>query len=107
MTASCTPKETFLNLFDDFEIEYELDYWIEKIRSRGTTAKVNLAINKEVLLNNQSVAFARTGNTFDDMEKAFDPVKYKEVTDTPFLEIHIPTIENPSLAPKGHSVISV
>ena len=37
IAASCTPKETFLNLFDDFEIEYELDYWIDKIRSRGTT----------------------------------------------------------------------
>ena len=107
VVSSCTPKETFINLFDDFEIEYELDYWIEKIRGRGTTAKVNIAVNKEVLLNNHSVAFARTGNTFDEMEKAFDPVKYGEVSDTPFLDIHIPTIENPSLAPEGHSVVSV
>lgn len=107
IVSSCTPKETFLNLFDDFELDYELDYWIEKIRSRGTTAKVNIAVNKEVLLNNQTVAFARTGNSFDEMEKAFDPAKYGEVTDAPFLDIHIPTIENPSLAPIGHSVISV
>ena len=41
------------------------------------------------------------------MEKAFDPIKYREVTNTPFLDIHIPTIENPSLAPEGHSVVSV
>lgn len=107
VAASCTPKETFLNLFDDFEIEYELDYWIDKIRSRGTTAKVNLAINKKVELNGQSVEYARTGNTFDEMEKAFDPVKYKQVTDKPFLDIHIPTKSNPSLAPDGHSVVSV
>jgi len=107
VAASCTPKETFLNLFDDFELEYELDYWIDKIRSRGTTAKVNLAINTLVQLNDQTVEFARTGNSFDEMEKAFDPVKYKEVTDTPFLDIHIPTYNNPSLAPDGHSVVSV
>lgn len=107
VAASCTPKETFLNLFDDFELEYELDYWIDKIRSRGTTAKVNLAINKGVELNGQTVEYARTGNSFDEMEKAFDPVKYKEVTDAPFLDIHIPTISDPSLAPDGHSVISV
>lgn len=107
VAASCTPKETFLNLFDDFELEYELDYWIDKIRGRGTTAKVNMAINTEVKLNNQAVEFARTGNSFDEMEKAFDPVKYREVTDSPFLDIHIPTISNPSLAPEGHSVISV
>jgi phytoene dehydrogenase-like protein len=107
VAASCTPKETFLNLFDDFELEYELDYWINKIRCRGTTAKVNLAINKAVELNGQTVEYARTGNSFDEMEKAFDPVKYKEVTDAPFLDIHIPTVSDPSLAPEGHSVISV
>lgn len=107
VAASCTPKETFLNLFDDFELEYELDYWIDKIRSRGTTAKVNLAINKKVKLNDQTVEYARTGNSFDEMEKAFDPVKYKKVTDAPFLDIHIPTNSNFSLAPNGHSVISV
>ncbi|MCP4456847.1 MAG: NAD(P)/FAD-dependent oxidoreductase [Cytophagales bacterium] len=107
VAASCTPKETFLNLFDDFEIEYDLDYWIGKIRSRGTTAKVNLAISKSVELNGQAVEYARTGNSFDEMEKAFDPVKYREVTDSPFLDIHIPTISNPSLAPEGHSVVSI
>ena len=107
VVASCTPKETFLNLFDDFELEYELDYWINKIRSRGTTAKVNLAIKNAVKLNDEVIEFARTGNTFNEMEKAFDPVKYKKVTSSPFLDIHIPTISNPSLAPEGHSVVSV
>jgi len=107
VAASCTPKETFLNLFDDFQLEYEFTYWIEKIRSRGTTAKVNIAVNKKVELNGKTSEYARTGNSFDEMEKAFDPVKYKEVTDAPFLDIHIPTVSNPSLAPSGHSVVSV
>ena len=107
VAASCTPKETFLNLFDAFELEYELDYWIDKVRSRGTTAKVNLAVSRSVELNGQAVAYARTGNSFDEMERAFDPVKYGDVTDAPFLDIHIPTISNPSLAPEGHSVVSV
>ncbi len=107
VAASCSPKETFLNLFDAFELEYELDYWIEKVRSRGTTAKVNLAISKSVEFNGQAVDFARTGNSFDEMEKAFDPVKYGDVTDSPFLDIHVPTLSNSSLAPAGHSVVSV
>ncbi len=107
VASSCTPKVTFLNLFKPFELDYELDFWIDKIRSRGTTAKVNLALNSDVKLNGQAVEYARTGNSFDDMEKAFDPVKYKEVTNRPFLDIHVPTISNPSLAPEGHSVVSV
>ena len=107
VASSCTPKVTFQHLFEDFELDYKLDYWIEKIRGRGTTAKVHLALNKEIELNGQSIEFARTGNTFDEMEKAFDPVKYGEVTSEPFLDIHIPTFSNPSLAPDGHSVVSV
>lgn len=107
IAASCTPKETFLNLFDSFDLEYQLDYWIGRIRSRGTTAKVNLAVSKKIELNNQIVDFARTGNSFDEMEKAFDPIKYGKTTNQPFLDIHIPTNYNPSLAPPGHSVISV
>lgn len=105
--ASCTPKETFQNLFNDFELEYELDYWIDKIRSRGTTAKVNLALNKKVQFNAQWIDNARTGNSFDEMEKAFDPVKYRNTTDKPFLDIHVPSNTNTSLAPENHSVVSV
>lgn len=107
VAASCTPKETFLNLFDEFELEYELEFWIDKIRSRGTTAKINLAINKKIELNGKTCEYARTGNSFDEMEKAFDPIKYGEVTESPFLDIHIPSISNASLAPEGHSVVSV
>ncbi len=107
IAASCTPQETFLHLLDEAQIDYQLEYWIQKIRNRGTTAKINLAVNKAVSLNGVSFTHARTGNTLDEMEKAFDPIKYREVTSSPFLDIHIPTVENPSLAPKGHSVISI
>lgn len=107
VASSCTPQETFLNLFEDMELEYEFDFWIRKIRSRGTTAKINLAVNDKVLLNGNETEYARTGNSIDEMEKAFDPVKYREVTDSPFLDIYLPTISNPSLAPDGHSVVSI
>ena len=107
IAASCTPKETFLHLLDEAQIDYQLEYWIQKIRSRGTTAKINLAVNNVVALNGEQVSFARTGNSFDEMEKAFDPIKYRDVTAHPFLDIHIPTVENPTLAPDGHSVVSV
>lgn len=107
VASSCTPKETFLNLFDDFILDYELEYWVDKIRGRGTTAKVNIALNSEVLLNGEMVELARTGNSFNEMERAFDPIKYGEVTDSPFLDIHVPTVSDPSLAPDGHSVVSI
>lgn len=108
VASSSTPHVTFYELLMPNQISYSLEHSIKHYRSRGTTAKVNLAINKLVNFNGANgVEFARTGNSFDEMERAFDPVKYRKFSDEPILDIHIPSIENSSLAPSGHAVISI
>ncbi|MDH4057342.1 MAG: NAD(P)/FAD-dependent oxidoreductase [Cyclobacteriaceae bacterium] len=108
VASSSTPHVTFYELLMPNQISYTLEHGIKHYRSRGTTAKVNLAVNKSVTFNGVSgVEFARTGNSFDEMERAFDPVKYRRFSDEPILDIHVPSMENSSLAPSGHSVISI
>jgi phytoene dehydrogenase-like protein len=107
VAASCTPATTFFDLLKPNQVDYSLEHGIQHYRSRGTTAKVNLAINTTVKFNGESAEFFRTGNSFDEMEKAFDHVKYREFSNEPILDIHIPTKADPSLAPEGHQVISV
>ena len=108
VVSSCTPRETFYELLLPNQIEYALEHGIQHYRSRGTTAKINLAVNKAVTFNGEtSVEFARTGNSFDEMEKAFDSVKYRKFSDEPILDIHIPSAIDASLAPSGHSVVSI
>ncbi len=108
VASSCTPHETFYELLMPDHINYSLEHAIKHYRSRGTTAKVNLAVNKVVNFNGVSgVEFARTGNSFDEMEKAFDSVKYRKFSDEPILDIHVPSVENTSLAPAGHAVVSI
>jgi len=108
VASSCTPRETFYELLLPNQIEYALEHGIQHYRSRGTTAKINLAINQLISLNGEtSIEFARTGNSFDEMEKAFDSVKYRKFSDEPILDIHIPSAADPSLAPSGHSVVSI
>lgn len=108
VTSSCTPYVTFYELLMPNHISYSLEHAIKHYRSRGTTAKVNLAVNKLVNFNGVTgVEFARTGNSFDEMERAFDPVKYRKFSGEPVLDIHIPSIENTSLAPAGHAVVSI
>lgn len=108
VAASCTPKVTFYDLLLPNQISYEVDHAIKYYRSRGTTAKVNLALNKAVRFNGvDGVEFARTGNSFDEMEKAFDPAKYRQFSNEPVLDIHVPSLQDPSLAPSGHSVVSI
>jgi len=110
VAASCTPRETFLKLLPSNEIEYRLEHGITYFRSRGTTAKVNLALGKPLEFKynaENSIEFIRTGNSFDEMEKAFDSVKYRKFSDEPILDIHIPTNSNPDFAPSGHAVASI
>ncbi len=107
VAASCTPATTFFNLLEPNQIDYSLEHGIQHYRSRGTTAKVNLAVEGEVKFNGEFAGFFRTGNSFDEMERAFDPVKYRKFFDEPILDIHVPTIGDPSLAPTGHHVLSV
>ena len=108
VASSITPRETFYELLNPNQINYTIEQGIKNFRSRGTTAKVNLAVNKAISLNgNSEVEFARTGNSFDEMERAFDSVKYRQFSNEPVLDIHIPTLNDKTLAPSGHTVLSV
>lgn len=108
VASACTPQVTFYDLLEPNQIYYALEHAVNHYRSRGTTAKINLAVNKEVSFNGVGgLEFYRTGNSFDDMERAFDPAKYRQFSDEPVLDIHVPTVSNPGLAPEGHAVVSI
>ena len=108
--ASCDPRHTFLDLVAGNQVENWQRRRIRHIRGTGTTAKVNLALNTILEFNGRSaekIAFARTGRHLDQIEKAFDTCKYGQFSADPVLDIHIPTVSNPALAPPGHSVVSI
>jgi phytoene dehydrogenase-like protein len=42
----------------------------------------------------------------DDVERAFDASKYGRISERPFLEVTIPSLLDPSLAPEGGHVLS-
>lgn len=110
VSASCSPKETFLKLLISKEIGPELDSSISHLRSRGTTAQLSLALNKKIQWKaalESPVEFVRTGNTIDEVERAFDAIKYNNFSENPVLDIHIPTESNNKLAPDGHEVVSI
>ena len=47
------------------------------------------------------------GGHVDALERAFDAVKYREVAADPHLEVRVPSVADPSLAPPGHEVVSI
>ncbi len=104
VAATCAPQEAFFQLLEPNQIEYSLEHGIEHFRSRGTTAKLNLALSKPLRFNGQEddAMFARTGNSWLEMEKAFDPIKYRNFSSEPILETH-----NTGKAPEGCATFSI
>lgn len=110
VAASCDPRITFLNLVPGNQVEGRQQQRFQHFRGTGTTAKVNLALNRHLEFNGRSgekIAFARTGHHLDQIEKTFDACKYGQFAASPVLDIHIPTVSDPDLAPPGHSVVSI
>jgi phytoene dehydrogenase-like protein len=110
VAASCDPRHTFLDLVPDHQVENWLKRRIQNIRGTGSTAKVNLALDRQLEFSGrpgEKIAFARTGGHLDQIEKAFDACKYGQFSAAPILDIHIPTVSNPDLAPPGHNVVSI
>jgi phytoene dehydrogenase-like protein len=108
--ASCDPRHAFLDLVPTNQLENWQQRRIRHIRGAGTTAKVSLALNTVLEFKGrcgEKIAFARTGRHLNHIEKAFDSCKYGQFSADPILDIHIPTVYNPDLAPAGHSVVSI
>ena len=110
VAAACDPKHLFLKLIPPFQMTMEFERNVQHYRTRGSTAKVNLALDRYPELPGRpdlQAVFLRTGTTLDDLERAFDPVKYRDFALEPMLDIYVPTLEAPDLAPTGHHVFSI
>jgi phytoene dehydrogenase-like protein len=111
VAASCDPRHVLLDLVPHREVPFGLEHGVRHFRGRGVTARVSLAVNGPLRFASgpePAVPHFRIGGPdFDAMERTFDPVKYGEMGTSFTLDGFIPTIEDPSLAPEGHSVVTV
>jgi phytoene dehydrogenase-like protein len=110
VAASCDPKQVFLRLLDAGRISSRFDHDIRNLRMRGTTAQALLALGNPLRFSarqDERIELARTGGRLDDLERAFDAIKYRKLPDNPVLDIYVPTTTNPQLAPEGGEVVSV
>ncbi|HSK30212.1 MAG TPA: NAD(P)/FAD-dependent oxidoreductase, partial [Candidatus Limnocylindria bacterium] len=111
--SNADAKRTFLKLVEPTYLDPHFLLQVGNIRSRGTVAKVNLALDTLPKFRNSQEQAAGLGGvihigpTLDYLERAADDAKYGRVSKQPFLEILIPTIADPTLAPAGKHVMSV
>jgi phytoene dehydrogenase-like protein len=117
VVSNADPKRTLLGLLDPVHLAPEVVRRIQNIRARGTLAKINYAVSSLPRLNGiddlhgaeRSAALSgriRLAQNVDGIERAFDAAKYGTFADEPWIELTIPTVADPTLAPHGQHVVS-
>jgi phytoene dehydrogenase-like protein len=110
IVSSVDPKRTLLKMIDPIHLAPEFVRRVQNIRARGTLAKVNYAVSQLPELASQSPAalsgLIRLASSVDAIERAFDAAKYGGFSNDPWIELAIPSVTDPSLAPPGAHVVS-
>jgi len=118
VVSGVDPKRTFFKLLDPANLDPVFAMRMKNFRATGSVAKVHLALgdlphfpslSEAVGPNDFREALSgriHIGHEIDYLEKAFDAAKYGEISKAPYLDVTIPTLLDPSLAPEGKHVLS-
>ena len=110
--SSADLRRTFLDLVEPGTLDRDFEAEIRRFKFRGSSGKVNLAVDRlpdfsclpgpgEHLRG--AISFSAS---VDDMERAYDDAKYGRWSRRPYIDMIIPTLVDPSMAPPGKHVIS-
>ncbi len=109
--SNADAKTTFLGLVGTLELDAMFAQRISRTRTRGNVAKFHLGLNAlpaiDGLSEEQLGQRLLIAPDMRYVEHAFNHAKYGEYSENPVLEITIPSISDPALAPPGHHVVSV
>jgi phytoene dehydrogenase-like protein len=119
VASNLDPKKTFLDLLDAAaDLDPEFVDGIRKFRIEGTSLKMNLALNglPEFLVlpgdppgapGPQHRATMHLCPSVEYIERAWDDAKYGRPSQSPLIEMTIPTMYDPSLAPEGRHIMGI
>ena len=113
VVSGADPRRTFMQLVGEKHLPGEFAEAIRRFRFRGASAKVNLALGelpdlrclpgrgphlRGAISISPSVAY---------LERAYDEAKYGEFSRRPYMDIVIPSMLDPAMAPPGKHVMSI
>ena len=113
VVSGADPRRTFLGLVGREHLPGGFADAIERFRFRGSSGKVNLALSElpNFTCLPGSGAHLRgaisISPTVEYLERAYDDAKYGEVSRKPYMDIVIPSMIDPSMAPPGKHVMSI
>jgi phytoene dehydrogenase-like protein len=113
VASSCDPKRTFLKLVEEKDLPSDFVSDVKRFKIRGSSGKVNLALSE--LPNFTCLpgmgphlkGAISISPSMDYIERAYDEAKYGDFSSRPYMDVMIPTLIDPSLAPAGKHVMSI
>jgi phytoene dehydrogenase-like protein len=112
VASSVDPRLTFLTFLGDGTLPDDFVEDVRRYKFRGSSGKVNVALDALP----EFVALPGPGShlrgaisispTVDYMERAYDAAKYGRFSPRPYIDIVIPSLTDPSVAPPGKHVMS-
>ena len=111
--SGADPRRTFLEMVGEKHLPGEFADAIRRFRFRGSSAKVNLALGELPSFTCMPGAGAHLRGavsispSVEYLERAYDEAKYGEFSRRPYMDIIIPSMIDPGMAPPGKHVMSI
>jgi len=110
--SSLDSRRTFLSLLEPGTLDPAFEEEVRRFKFRGSSGKVNMAVDRlpEFTALPGVGEHLRGAISFSpsvtEMEQAYDDAKYNRFSRRPYIDMIIPTLVDPSLAPPGKHIIS-
>ncbi|MBA3886560.1 MAG: NAD(P)/FAD-dependent oxidoreductase [Acidobacteria bacterium] len=112
VSSSVDPNLTFLKMVGEEHLPAEFVEDVKRYKYRGSSGKVNMAL--DALPDFRSLpgpgphlrGAISISPSIDYMERAYDDAKYGRYSSRPYVDIVIPSLTDPSVAPPGKHVMS-
>jgi phytoene dehydrogenase-like protein len=112
VVSSLDPRRTFLDLLPGEPLPEDLRRGVERYRFRGSSGKVNLALDAAPELTCMPGdgphlrGAISISPSVDYIEQAYDDAKYGGFSRRPYIDVIIPSMIDPGMAPPGKHVMS-
>ena len=115
IVSNADPRTTFHKLVDPRYLDASFVRHVQCIKYRGSAVRIHLALRglPEFTAISGSDSAARLSGpiqispSLDYVQRAYDCIKYGAPSERPYLDMLIPTLSDPSLAPQGQHILSI
>ena len=113
VVSNADPRRTFLTLVGESHFDASFVTQVKRYKYRGSSGKVNLALDRfpdftcrpgDGLHVRGDIAVAPS---LEYLERAYDEAKYGDFSKRPYLNVVVPSLVDPTVAPPGKHVMSI